>query len=153
MVCEKMVLGEPDASGRRRPIPTGETFTIEADTVIAAIGQSPVLHMLPSTIHNGRWILTDENYATPLEKVFACGDLRTGPDIAIAAIGEGHFAAESIHHYITQGYPKRPYECDVVRDDLGPEDFEDEERQPREVPYVLPASERLASPSRNSTRA
>lgn len=146
LVCEKMVLGEPDASGRRRPIPTGETFTIEADTVIAAIGQSPVLHMLPSTIHNGRWILTDENYATPLEKVFACGDLRTGPDIAIAAIGEGHFAAESIHHYITQGYPKRPYECDVVRDDLGPEDFEDEERQSREVPYVLPASERLASP-------
>ena len=146
LVCEKMTLGEPDASGRRRPVPTGETFTIAVDTVIAAIGQRPVLKVLPPEIHDGRKILVDENYATPIKGVFACGDLRTGPDIAIAAIGDGHFAAESIHHYITKGYAKRPHECDVTRDDLGPQDFLDREKQPREHPNVLPAHERLSIP-------
>lgn len=146
LVCEKMVLGEPDESGRRRPIPTGETFTLTVDTVIAAIGQRAVLDFLPPEIHDGRKILGDDNYATPLEKVFLCGDLRTGPDIAIAAIGEGHFAAESIHHFITRGYPKRPFECDVTREDLGPEDFRDKKKQPREMPKIFQAEERLEKP-------
>ncbi|HPP13851.1 MAG TPA: FAD-dependent oxidoreductase [Acetomicrobium flavidum] len=146
IVCEKMALGEPDASGRRRPIPTGETFVVTVDTVIAAIGQRPVLKVLPPEIHDGRRILVDENFATPIGGVFACGDLKTGPDIAIAAIGEGHFAAESIHHYITKGCAKSPYECDVTRDDLGPQDFLDREKQPREHPKVLPAHERLSMP-------
>ena len=146
LVCEKMVLGEPDESGRRRPIPTGETFTLTVDTVIAAIGQRAVLDFLPPEIHDGRKILGDDNYATPLEKVFLCGDLRTGPDIAIAAIGDGHFAAESIHHFITRGYPKRPFECDVTREDLGPEDFRDKKKQPREMPKIFPAEERLEKP-------
>ncbi|MDY0179632.1 MAG: FAD-dependent oxidoreductase, partial [Synergistaceae bacterium] len=54
IVCEKMELGEPDASGRRRPVPTGEQFTLEVDTVIAAIGQGADLTPLPGEMHDGR---------------------------------------------------------------------------------------------------
>ncbi len=146
IVLEKMALGEPDASGRRAPVPTGETFELPVDTVIAAVGQAVDLSPLPRELHDGRWLKVDEHYATPLPGVFACGDVRTGPDIAIAAIGEGHWAALSIHRYLASGTPRRPYECDVVRRDLGPEDFADRPRIPREHPAVAPAAERLAQP-------
>lgn len=146
IVLEKMALGEPDASGRRSPVPTGETFELPVDTVIAAVGQAVDLSPLPKDLHDGRWLKVDEHYATPIPGVFACGDVRTGPDIAIRAIGEGHGAALSIHRYLTTGTPRRPYECDVVRNDLGPEDFADRPRIPREHPAVAPAPERLARP-------
>jgi len=146
IVCEKMVLGEPDASGRRKPIPTGETFTLDVRTVIAAIGQRPDLSSLPENIHDGKRIVVNDHFATPIEGVFVCGDQKTGPDIAIAAIGAGHWTAESVHHYISEGIPHRPFECDVVRDDLGPEDFMDQEKQPREKPRILDAAERFEKP-------
>ncbi|KUK42061.1 MAG: Molybdopterin oxidoreductase, partial [Thermovirga lienii] len=146
IVCEKMALGAPDASGRRRPIPTGETFTLEVDTVIAAIGQRIDLSSLPQDIHDGKWLKVDEHFATPYEGVFVCGDQKTGPGIAVEAIGSGHWAAESIHHYLTEGIPHRPFECDVVRDDLGPEDFLDVEKQPMEKPLILEPQERLSKP-------
>jgi len=146
IVCEKMELGEPDASGRRRPVPTGEQFTLEVDTVIAAIGQGADLTPLPGEMHDGRKVSSDKHFATPMEGVFVCGDLNTGPDIAVAAIGEGHWAAESINHFIQEGVPHRPFECDVVRDDLGPEDFLDEEKQPQEHPVHCPGDVRLSRP-------
>ncbi|MCX7750602.1 MAG: FAD-dependent oxidoreductase [Candidatus Bipolaricaulota bacterium] len=146
IVLEKMALGEPDASGRRAPVPTGETFTLPVDTVIAAVGQAVDVSPLPKELHDGRWLKVDEHYATPIPGVFACGDVRTGPDIAIRAIGEGHWAALSIHRYLTDGTPRRPYECDVVRKDLGPEDFADRPRIPREHPQVAPAPKRLRRP-------
>ncbi len=144
--CERMELGAPDASGRRQPVPTGETFVLEVDTVIAAVGQAADLSALPEQICDGRWLRVDEHYATPLPGVFACGDLRTGPDIAIGAIGDGHWAALSIHRYLTVGTPRRPYECDVVRKDVGPDDFADRTKQPQEHPRVLPAPQRLKHP-------
>jgi len=137
--CEKMVLGEPDASGRRKPIPTGEIVRLEVDTVIAAIGQQIRFEGLPETIHNGKQMIVDDNYATPLPGVFVCGDQQTGPDIAVRAIGNGHYAAESIHAYITTGKAQKPFEYDVVRTDLGPEDFTHIEKQPQEqVAHINP---------------
>ncbi len=146
LVCERMELGEPDASGRRQPVPTGETFVLPVDTVIAAVGQAADLAALPAELHDGRWPKVDEHYATPLPGVFACGDFRTGPDIAIGAIGDGHWAALSIHRYLTTGTPRRPYECDVVQKDLGPDDFADRPKQPREHPAVTSVPARLARP-------
>ncbi|QAA76190.1 MAG: Glutamate synthase [NADPH] small chain [Candidatus Bipolaricaulis sibiricus] len=146
LLCERMELGEPDASGRRQPVPTGETFQLVVDTVIAAVGQAADLSALPRELHDGRWPKVDDHYATPIPGVFACGDLRTGPDIAIGAIGEGHWAALSIHRYLTVGEPRRPYECDVVQRDLGPKDFADRPRIPREHPGVASAADRLGAP-------
>jgi formate dehydrogenase major subunit len=137
--CEKMLLGEPDASGRRKPIPTGDIVRLEVDTVIAAIGQQIRFEGLPETIHNGKQMIVDDNYATPLPGVFVCGDQQTGPDIAVRAIGNGHYAAESIHAYITTGKAQKPFEYDVVRTDLGPEDFTHIEKQPQEhVAHINP---------------
>jgi formate dehydrogenase major subunit len=146
LVCERMELGAPDASGRRQPVPTGETFTLAVDAVIAAVGQAPDLSALPKEVHDGRRLTVDDHYATPIPGVFACGDLRTGPDIAIGAIGDGHWAALSLHRYLTVGAARRPHECDVVQEDLGPQDFADRPKQPREHPHVVPAPKRLADP-------
>jgi len=146
IVCEKMELGEPDASGRRRPLPTGETFTLEVDNVITAIGQKVELAGLPNEVHDGRKMLVDENYATPLPGVFVCGDQQTGAKIAIEAIGNGHWAADSVDHYLNHGFAKKPFFYDIIREDLGPEDFADREKQPREqIPHV-PAETRLEKP-------
>lgn len=137
--CERMVLGEADASGRRKPLPTGEIVRIGVDTVIAAIGQQIRFDGIPKALHDGKQMIVDENYATPLPGVFVCGDQQTGPDIAVRAIGNGHYAAESIHAYISTGKPKKPFEYDVVRTDLGPADFTHIEKQPQEqVPHVNP---------------
>lgn len=146
LVCQRMELGAPDASGRRQPVPTGETFVLAVDTVIAAVGQQVDLSTLPQTLHDGRRVRVDEHYATPIPGVFVCGDMRTGPDIAIQAIGDGHWAALSIHHYLSTGSPRRPYECDVIQTGLGPEDFADRPKQPRERVRRLPAPERLVKP-------
>ncbi|MCF7935231.1 MAG: FAD-dependent oxidoreductase [Synergistales bacterium] len=142
MECETMELGEPDASGRRRPVPTGEKFMLEVDKVIAAIGQRVEFGGLPDTLHDGKNMVVDDDYATPLTGVFVCGDMQTGPDIAVGAIGGGHWAAESIHHYLTTGKPERPFEYDVTRE-LTEEDFKDEERIPREHATHDPAEVRL----------
>ncbi len=146
LVCQRMELGAPDASGRRQPVPTGETFVLAVDTVIAAVGQQVDLSELPEAVHDGRRVRVDEHYATAIPGLFVCGDMRTGPDIAIQAIGDGHWAALSIHRYLATGAPRRPYECDVIRTDLGPEDFADRPKQPQERHRVLPAPQRLKQP-------
>src|SRR6056297_261265 len=65
LVCEKMELGEADASGRRRPVPTGETFELKVDNVIAAIGQKIDFSGLPESIHDAKKMIIDDDYATP----------------------------------------------------------------------------------------
>ncbi len=143
ILCEKMELGEPDASGRRSPVPTGETFVLEADMVIAAIGQGIDFSGLPSELHDGRKMRVGKDYDTPLPGVFVCGDQQTGPKIAIEAIGNGHWAADSLDHYLTHGKPKKPFFYDIVREDLGPEDFTHVVRSVQEeVPHV-PGETRL----------
>ncbi len=146
LVCEKMELGDADASGRRRPVPTGETFELQVDNVIAAIGQKIDFSGLPESIHDAKKMIIDDDYATPLPGVFVCGDQQTGPKIAIEAIGNGHWAAESIDSFIQTGKAKKPFVYDIIREDLGPEDFLDIEKQPREKLEHVPAEKRLNEP-------
>mgnify|MGYP000159067522 CR=1 FL=1 len=97
--CLRMELGEPDESGRRRPVPIpGSEFVIEADTVIVAIGQ-----VLSGDwrLGIGDWIAADPvTLQTKLEGVFAGGDAVTGPATVIEAIAAGKRAAESIARYL-----------------------------------------------------
>ncbi len=103
--CIRMELGEPDSSGRRRPVPVpGSEYDIEIDQLVPAIGQQPDLSALENVtgLEFSRWgtIEADSiSYATNREGVFAGGDLQTGPGIAIAAIAAGREAAESIVRY------------------------------------------------------
>ena len=104
--CTKMKLGEPDESGRARPIPIKNSeFIIEADVIIPAISQEPDLSFLPKD-HNidiSRWqtFAADENtMATNIPGVFAGGDAVTGPNTVINAIAQGHVAAKSIERFI-----------------------------------------------------
>ena len=105
MKCVKMGLGEPDASGRRRPVEIeGSEFVLELDCVIMAIGTSPnpliknTTAGLDTTRHGG--IVTDEGGATTREGVFAGGDAVTGAATVILAMGAGKTAAKSIDEYI-----------------------------------------------------
>ena len=103
--CVEMELGEPDASGRRRPVEKPDsTYTIPADTVIMAIGTSPnpLITSTTSGLYTQRWggIVADEWGATSRPGVFAGGDAVTGAATVILAMGAGKKAAEAIHAYI-----------------------------------------------------
>lgn len=105
--CIKMQLGEPDAGGRKRPVPIEDSnFILDTDTVIVAIGQSPNPLLAKATPElktnpNGT-IPVDENYMTSIPGVFAGGDIITGADTVIAAMGAGKKAAVAIDKYIWQ---------------------------------------------------
>jgi heterodisulfide reductase subunit A-like polyferredoxin len=104
MECVRMELGEPDASGRRRPVPVaGSEFTIDVDTVITALGQASILDFVRDAgmeISRGGTIVTDGTLASSLEGIFAGGDVVTGPSIVIEAIAAGKKAARSIDGYL-----------------------------------------------------
>jgi formate dehydrogenase beta subunit len=103
----EMELGEPDESGRRRPVPKEGTETvIEVDNVINAIGQFPVTDFLKADgVGLSRWntieVVNDITCETNIEGVFAGGDAVTGASIAVEAIGAGRRAARSIHLYLS----------------------------------------------------
>ena len=96
MRCIRMQLGEPDSSGRPRPVPQpGSEFQVEASSIIAAISQEPEFTGLEN-LHSGKdWIKTDDWGATPTEGVFAGGD---GVDLGLVtiAIAQGRYAADAI---------------------------------------------------------
>ncbi|MBQ2326357.1 MAG: NADPH-dependent glutamate synthase [Clostridia bacterium] len=103
--CVKMELGEPDASGRRRPIPVeGSDFAIEVDTVIPSLGTSPnplIRSTTPGLDTNKKGcIVTAENGSTSRAAVFAGGDASTGAATVILAMGAGKTAAASIDEYL-----------------------------------------------------
>jgi glutamate synthase (NADPH/NADH) small chain len=106
MECQAMELGPPDASGRRRPVPIKDSeFTMETDTVIIAIGQTPnpiiqrTTEGLVADPKHGT-IIVDENGKTSLEGVYAGGDVATGAATVISAMGMGKKAAKAIHEYL-----------------------------------------------------
>ena len=105
MECVRMELGEPDASGRPRPIPVkGSEFTIPVDTVIAALGQVPETEFVDelevSLSKRGTIEIDSKTGATNVEGVFAGGDAVTGPAYVIDAIAAGKKAARSINLYL-----------------------------------------------------
>jgi glutamate synthase (NADPH/NADH) small chain len=106
--CIKMELGEMDSSNRRKPIPVkGSNFILDADTVIVAIGQNPNPLLAKTTeglkIKSNGTVIVDENYMTSLAGVFAGGDIITGADTVIQAMGAGKKAAIAIDKYLTRG--------------------------------------------------
>jgi len=102
--CLRMALGEPDKSGRRRPIPIeGSEHVYTVNTVICAIGQRPEISCIPPTLRDERspGISTDPlTLETCIEGVFAGGDIATGPASVIEAVAAGRRAAESIDRYL-----------------------------------------------------
>lgn len=107
MKCIRMELGEPDASGRRRPveIPDSE-FEMELDTVIMSLGTSPnpLISSTTEGLETNKWkcIVADEEFGrTSKEGVFAGGDAVTGAATVILAMGAGKAAAKGIHEYLS----------------------------------------------------
>ncbi|HHV78943.1 MAG TPA: NADPH-dependent glutamate synthase [Firmicutes bacterium] len=105
--CQKMTLGEPDSSGRRRPVPLkGSEFEIEVDTVIMALGTSPNPIVSKTTVglqtHEwGGLVADEETGATTRPGVYAGGDAVTGSATVILAMGAGKKAAAAIHEYLS----------------------------------------------------
>ncbi|MCL0073865.1 FAD-dependent oxidoreductase, partial [Dehalococcoidia bacterium] len=152
--CVQMKLGEPDDSGRRRPIPIEDSGTfIEADTVIAAVGQAPDLSFLPadSALERTRWetLVVDSNtLATNLPGVFAGGDFVTGPGLVIDAIAAGRRGALAIDKYFRRdASPVQMYDLKgEIAQKPAPEETEEEwEAQPRVTMPILPPEERRRS--------
>jgi len=108
MKCIRNRLGEPDESGRRRPVPIpGSEFIMDVDTVVIAIGQSPN-PLIPQTLpglklgRRGNIQVDEETGKTSIEGVFAGGDIASGAATVIAAMGAGKRAAKSINEYISK---------------------------------------------------
>lgn len=106
MECLRMKLGEPDSSGRRRPVPIeGSEFMTEVDMVVVAIGQSPN-PLIPNTtpqLKVGRWGNVEVDWktmATSMEGVYAGGDIIRGGATVILAMGDGRIAASGIDKYL-----------------------------------------------------
>ncbi len=104
MVCDIMALGEPDAGGRRSPIPTGEQITLDVDCVIVAAGTSPnpLIRMTTPGLETDRrgCIVTADGVTSSRPGVFAGGDAVTGAATVILAMGAGKKAAEAIDLYL-----------------------------------------------------
>ena len=105
MECLRMELGEPDESGRRRPVPIeGSNFTIETDVVVVAVGAraNPLLSGATPDLKLNKWgyIEVDENLQTSKPGVFAGGDIVRGSATVILAMGDGRNAANSINNYL-----------------------------------------------------
>lgn len=105
--CIRMELGEPDANGRRRPVPvSGSEFVLDADTVVMAIGTSPNPLIKDTTeglnVNARGGIIVDEGGLTSREGVYAGGDAVTGAATVISAMGAGKIAAKTIDEYLSQ---------------------------------------------------
>jgi len=111
MECIAMELGEPDESGRRRPVPIkGSEFVMDVDTVIVAIGRTsnPIIQRTTKGLETTKWgtiVVNEETGKTSLEGVYAGGDIVTGEATVISAMGAGKKAARSIHEYLMKQTP------------------------------------------------
>ena len=152
--CMKMALGEPDRSGRRRPIPVeGSDFTIAADTIIGAIGQSTntqfLYNDLPVKLNKwGDVEINGQTMQASEEKIFAGGDCVTGPATVIQAGAAGRRAAKGMDQLLTKGYvrPENPnYNCSRGSlEDLPRWEFEAMPKFPRAAMPSIPVEKRVA---------
>ncbi|EGR0790281.1 formate dehydrogenase subunit alpha [Vibrio vulnificus] len=118
VTLEKMALGAPDASGRRRPEATGEYFTEAFDTVIAAVSQQADLSFMQGealTLPLTRWNTADANPETMHSgtgNIFSIGDFRRGPATAVEAVADGRIAAQAIDRFFDgdmENIPLKPF--------------------------------------------
>lgn len=152
----KMELGEPDASGRRRPVPIeGSETQIEIDMLITAIGQQPEIIFKEEgeqaeTLEITRWNTIDadpETLQSSIPYIFTAGDSATGPSLVVDAIGGGRRAAKSIHQYLTGQEIKPPMKSLFKRHIPGTifESIEGIRKIPRVKMPELPVAERIKS--------
>jgi len=151
-----MELGEPDASGRRRPVPVAGTETvIEYTHIISAIGQDPDVSCLddePNRPDITRWntfVYDQKSMCTSVEGVFTAGDCAWGPETVIRAIGEGKQSAKAIDMFF-KGLPvklERPYEISRGwNEDLSMDDYSPRyEHKKRNLEEAFPPKERIAN--------
>ncbi len=153
----KMELGEPDASGRRRPVPIeGSETLIQTDMVITAIGQSPEISFTEGIMEQvmglktTRWNTIEVDPATlqsNIPHLFAAGDAATGPSLVVSAIGGGRRAARSIHQYVT-GQPVSADHRELNKDLIAETIFDQVPgviKSPRTPMPELPVKERIDS--------
>ncbi len=120
MECLRYELGEPDESGRRRPIPIeGSEFILDVDTVIVAIGNgsNPLISQTTKGIETNKWgnIITDENQKTSMDRVYAGGDIVLGAATVILAMGEGRTAAAAINKMLAEEIEKEKQQLEEAR--------------------------------------
>jgi glutamate synthase (NADPH/NADH) small chain len=114
MECLKMELGEPDSSGRRRPVPVKDSeFILEVDTVVVAIGNkpNPLVPQTTSELEVTKWgtiVVKDDTMQTSIPAVYAAGDIVSGAATVILAMGQAKIAARSIDHYLRTGRNPEP---------------------------------------------
>jgi formate dehydrogenase major subunit len=150
--CIRMTLGEPDRSGRRRPIPVeGSELAFAADTIIGAIGQSTntqfLYHDLPVKLNKwGDIDINGRTFQTSEMKIFAGGDCVTGPATVIQAVAAGRHAAEAIDSFLMKGYVKEhhiDYSCSRgTLEDLPKWEFEEMPKLNRVKMPALPVEDR-----------
>lgn len=152
----KMELGEPDASGRRRPVPIkGSETLMEIDTLITAISQRPDISFKEKERHfekleTTRWSTIDndpETLQSSIPHIFTGGDVATGPALVVTAIGGGRRAARSIHQYLMgreiKGSPRSLLDKKIPGTIF--ESVDGIIRKPRSEMTELPAKERIKS--------
>lgn len=141
--CVKMKLGNPDESGRRKPVIIDNSeFLLDVDTVIIAIGQKPDSNFLAEFGINinkkGIIVSSSNNFSTNIEGIFAAGDAITGPDTVVRAAATGREAANYIHAYLNnKKYTPVEY-VNVKKTDfkvLAKKDYESIENIKREIPF------------------
>ncbi len=109
MILQKMELGEPDSSGRRRPIPLeGSEYEVPVDTVVVAVGVSPN-PLIPKSLPDlevSKWgtIIVNDRMQSSIEDIFAGGDIVRGGATVILAMGDGRDAAKGMHEYLQEKY-------------------------------------------------
>ncbi len=150
--CIRMKLGEPDASGRKRPVPLeGSEFDLPCQLAVSAIGQSPLLEGLaeagPKVTKWGTVSVDTATMRTDIEGVFAGGDAADdGPTVVIDAIADGRTAALSIHSWLSGEPMPQPF---AVRKDLwakpGKAELGDVKQSPRHEVEQMPVDERRGS--------
>ena len=141
MKCQRMELGEPDASGRRRPVPIdGDTYDLKFTTLIAAISQEPDFKGFENLIEGRDWIKVDEKFKTKEESLFSGGD-NINLGLVIDAIYHGRKAAEAINEMITgEVIPQNPPK-EIIRLDKMAHGFYEEKQ--RTGHNEMPVEERL----------
>ncbi len=143
ITCQRMELGEPDDSGRRRPVPIeGDTYEMELTTLIAAISQAPDFTGFEDLIEGRDWIKVDDKFKTKIDGLYSGGD-NINLDIAVTALYHGRKAAESIHEMITGEVAPVEEEMKIVKTDIMATSYYDKKER---VPVTeAPVDERLKS--------
>ena len=152
----KMELGEPDASGRRRPVPIkGSETLMDLDMIICAIGQGPDVSFKDDMenlddLRITRWNTIEpahpETLETSIPNIFTGGDAATGASLVVEAIGGGRRAARSIHQYLMEDAAVAPAEKSLFKKHIAESLFEKVDgvrKTPRQKMPELPVAERI----------